>query len=357
MSDIAAAEEQPCLAVIAPEDAETAHCVTGTVVRQHQKDIHTLHARLQDMTVINTAQRCHLRILGHITDGAWASVYHAREEESGLSCALKVIPIKGTNVDSAHANLELLKRLPHPNILQYDRHFAIHIGNVNCLCIQLEFCGGGMLARHLRALANRRLTLSAVQIQDFASQMASALAYIHSQGFLHGDFRSENILLTTDAEQLKLTGFGSPMRVDRGEQPSWTITGGCKAYAPPEWMSSEAPRRSLRAWETPLPSYDMWSLGCVLSELVTLKLIRHDRRHLYTALAADPSGLQDITQEVAAAHNGLFSPLLGRLLEEDPDARITAPDALQTLCSLSPQTKSCLWATLCRPLHCFQSAS
>eukprot|EP00668_Euglena_longa_P036920 GGOE01047498.1.p1 GENE.GGOE01047498.1~~GGOE01047498.1.p1 ORF type:complete len:367 (-),score=107.03 GGOE01047498.1:1239-2312(-) len=353
---VTAVPEQPCLAVVAPEAIETIRCVTGTVVKC-QKKPGSHHAQLQDMTVINTAEGRHIRIVGHIADGAWASVYYAREEETGLSCALKVIPIKGVNVDSAHTNLEMLKRLPHSNILQCDGHFAININDVSCLCIQLEFCGGGTLARHLRALANRKSDLSADCILDFASQMTSALVYIHSQGFLHGDFRSENVLMTADGQQLKLASFGSPLRLDCRGQSSWTITGGCKAYAPPEWMDSQVPHRTLRPWETPLPSYDMWSLGCVLSELVTLKLIRHDRRHVYTALAADPSGLQDITQEVAAAHNGLFSPLLGRLLEEDPDARITAPDALQTLCSLSPQTKSCLWATLCRPLHCFQSAS
>eukprot|EP00668_Euglena_longa_P014944 GGOE01018983.1.p1 GENE.GGOE01018983.1~~GGOE01018983.1.p1 ORF type:complete len:201 (-),score=53.60 GGOE01018983.1:221-823(-) len=197
--------------------------------------------------------------------------------------------------------------------------------------------------------------MSTALIQDFATQLASALTYIHGRGFLHGDLSAENVLLT-GKKQLKLTNFGSPLWIDRLGHAPRTITGGCKAYAPPEWMDSVTPHRLLQAAETPLSSYDMWSLGCVLSELVTLKLIRNDRHFVRTALAAHRSGLKDVTQEVADAHNGLFSELLGRLLECDPDARATAPEAHQTLQDLPLHKPACLLAALCRPLSHLHSA-
>lgn len=37
------------------------------------------------------------------------------------------------------------------------------------------------------------------------------------------------------------------------------------------------------------------SLGCVLSELATLKLLRNDRHYLRTALAADLAGLEGVS--------------------------------------------------------------
>eukprot|EP00667_Euglena_gracilis_P011029 EG_transcript_11247 len=105
-------------------------------------------------------------------------------------------------------------------------------------------------------------------------------------------------------------------------------------------MDSEVPDRELQLREKPLPSYDMWSFGCVLGELVTLKLLRNDRQHWGTALAADPAAMEGISREVAHAHDGLFADLYARLLEPDPDARLTAPQALRVLRSLQPP--SCL---------------
>eukprot|EP00668_Euglena_longa_P036919 GGOE01047497.1.p1 GENE.GGOE01047497.1~~GGOE01047497.1.p1 ORF type:complete len:362 (-),score=98.01 GGOE01047497.1:744-1799(-) len=332
--------EELHLAVIAPEGVDATQCVTGIVVMdQHQKDIKTLRAQLRRLTLMETADRRHLRISHHITDGTWASVYHVCEEDSGRFSALKVIPVEGANVDSAYANIELLKRLSHPNVVQYHTHFTESINDVSCLCIQLELCSRGTLGDYLHTKALQKPVISTARVREFTSQLASALAYIHEEGCLHGNLCPESVLLTME-KRLKLTGFGSPLCLERRGLAPRTITGGCRTYAPPEWMDSESPHRALQALEMPLPSYDMWSLGCVLSELVTLKLLRQDRRYLRSALAADPIGLQGIAQEVAVAHHGLFALLFDRLLETDSDARITAPEALEALHSLSPRRHS-----------------
>eukprot|EP00667_Euglena_gracilis_P005075 EG_transcript_5103 len=344
-----ATPEELCMAVIAP-DVDLAQCVTGAVVvDQHKKDVETLHAQLKYMTMLETSDRRQIRIASHIADGTWSSVYLV-SEGSGLMTALKVIPIEGANVDSAYADIELLKQLSHPNIVQYHRHFTHHINEVTCLCIQLGLCSKGALVDFIRG--RHGSALSAARVRDFTTQLASALAYVHEHGHLHGDLRPESILLTAE-KQLKLTSFGSPLWIDRWGLAPRTITGGCKAYAPPEWMHRESPHRPLQPLETPLPSYDMWSLGCVLSELVTLKLLRNDRRYLRTALAADPDGLQGITQEVTAAYSGLFAQLLGRLLETDPDTRATAPETLHLLQTL--QSPKCMLPAFCRPLSHFNS--
>eukprot|EP00668_Euglena_longa_P042425 GGOE01056136.1.p1 GENE.GGOE01056136.1~~GGOE01056136.1.p1 ORF type:complete len:355 (+),score=101.33 GGOE01056136.1:77-1141(+) len=340
------APEVPCLAVALPEDVNVAHCVTGTVVvDQHRKDIRTLHSQLLNMMIIETPE-CRLRIATHIADGTWSCVYHVCEEESGQSYALKVIPNEGTNVSSAYARIALVKKLSHSNVVKYHNHFARQYGGVSCLCIQMEYCSSGLLSDYIRVKAHHKSSLSATRVQDFATQLASALAYIHDQGFIHGDLRSANVLM--EKKQLKLMSFGSPLWLERRGLTPRCITGGCKAYAPPEWMDSEVPHRDLQEWEKPLSSYDMWSLGCVLSELVTLKLLRNDRHHWGTALASDPADLQGVSQEVAATHDGLFSPLLERLLDTDPEARMTASEALTELRGLHPRTTIPL-VQLCMP--------
>eukprot|EP00667_Euglena_gracilis_P008431 EG_transcript_8545 len=335
----------PQLAVVAPPDVDPARCVTGrVVVDQFQKDMGVLHAQLRSMTVISK-----LCIASHIADGTWASVYRVHEEESGRLYALKVVPADGAAAAGLPATLALLRRLRHPNVVQYHRHFVHRVEGVRCLCVQLEYCEHGTLARYLQARAARTAALSARRVREFAVQLAAALAFIHEQGYLHGDLRAETVLLAGAGKQVKLSGFGSPLRLERWGLSPCTVTGGCKAYAPPEWMDSEVPHRELQPWEKPLPSYDMWSLGCVLSELVTLKLLRNDRRYLRTALATDPDGLRAVAQEVTAAHRGLFSTPLGRLLEVDPDVRISATAVLSMLQDLQPPAAPSFAALLCWP--------
>eukprot|EP00668_Euglena_longa_P036445 GGOE01046844.1.p1 GENE.GGOE01046844.1~~GGOE01046844.1.p1 ORF type:complete len:363 (-),score=108.10 GGOE01046844.1:805-1866(-) len=346
----AAAVELPCLAVVAPDGVNGTQCVIGNVVvDRHLKYVAVLHDQLRFMTIIRTADRRNLCITSHIADGMWASVYSVRED-SGRPSAMKVIPVEGANVDSAHSEVSLLRRLDHPNIVQYYSHFTTRVRGVRCLFVQVEFCDRGTLADLIRTKAQKQKSpMSASRIQDFTTQLASALAYIHDQGILHGDLRPENVLVVGEKEQLKLSGFGSPLWMERRGLRPRTVSGGCKTYAAPEWMHTSAPHRKLESGETPPPSYDMWSLGCVLSELLTLKLLRHNRRYVRCSLAADPSGLQSIAQEVAATHSGLFSPLLGRLLETDPDARITATEALHMLQAIQPLNLFRRVSVLCRP--------
>eukprot|EP00667_Euglena_gracilis_P004792 EG_transcript_4819 len=350
----------PCLAVVAAEAEAIPECVTGTVVvDRHAKDIQALRSQLRFMTAVKTVDGRRLQVAAHVADGTWASVYKVYDEATSRTCALKVVPVEGCNVDSVYDNIEVLRRLPHPNVVQYYSHFTMKINHIRCLCVELEFADGGTLADYVRAKAKQKGHLSAARVQDFAAQLATALAFIHERGCLHGDLRPESVLVTVD-KQLKLTSFGSPLWVERKGLTPRTITGGCKTYAPPEWMASELPHRKLRSCETPLSSYDMWSLGCVLTELVTLKLLS-DQPWLQGCLAADVEGQHGVAKEVAAFHGGLFSPLLGSLLDPDPDARGTAPEALAALRGLAgpgrsglrglrPQKALGLVTSLCRPL-------
>eukprot|EP00667_Euglena_gracilis_P013460 EG_transcript_13894 len=347
----------PCRAIVAPSAIDATKSVTGTVlVDQHEKDVAVVHEQLRYMTLLETADHRHLCITAHIADGTWGSVYAMCEAQSTHATALKVIPIEGANVDSAYAEIELLKQLSHPHIVKYHSHFTQRINDIDCLCIELGLCSKGTLERLIqtRAKAHHRPGFSAAEVRDFVSQLASALAYVHSHGHLHGDLCPENVLLAP-GKQLRLTSFGSPLWIDRMGRAPRTITGGCKTYAPPEWAHSVSPHRALKPQETPLPSYDMWGLGCILSELVTLKLLRSDRRLVRTALAAHPQTLQAIAEEVAAEHRAQFSELLGKLLERDPDARLSAPETLQTLQATQPHKTSCLLTTLRRPFSCLRS--
>lgn len=96
---------------------------------------------------------------------------------------------------------------------------------------------------------------SSTQIWPQFGCLASALRYIHKYGILHMDLKPENILIFQDAahEHWKLSDFGSSRSLE--DQSALDIT---PKYAPPEAFDG-----------TPLHySYDIWSLGCVFSEII-----------------------------------------------------------------------------------------
>eukprot|EP00668_Euglena_longa_P008737 GGOE01010516.1.p1 GENE.GGOE01010516.1~~GGOE01010516.1.p1 ORF type:complete len:343 (-),score=67.08 GGOE01010516.1:1585-2613(-) len=269
------------------------------------------------------------QVLSHIAYGTWSSVYHILGGEQQRYAALKVVPVGAACAESALEEVETLRKLCHPNVVQCYDHFIRPINDTRCLFVQLEYCAKGTLLDYLRAKQRRRTQLPASKVATFASQLISALKFIHAKGLLHGDIRPETILVTQDT-QLKLSSFGSPLWIERHGRVARTITGGDRVYAPPEWADSVVPHRRLQQWETPLSSYDMWSLGCVVSELVTLKLLRQDRR-CTAAVASNHEMLQDILTEVADAHSGIFTPLCLRLLTADATERLTAEEACRVL--------------------------
>ncbi|WP_405613635.1 serine/threonine-protein kinase [Streptomyces sp. NBC_01511] len=91
---------------------------------------------------------------------------------------------------------------------------------------------------------------------DWAAQTASALAAAHAAGIVHRDLKPANLMLTPDG-RIKVLDFGIARYVASTRQSSKVI--GTVAYMPPERFGDQpADARS-----------DLYSLGCVLHELLT----------------------------------------------------------------------------------------
>eukprot|EP00668_Euglena_longa_P042582 GGOE01056362.1.p1 GENE.GGOE01056362.1~~GGOE01056362.1.p1 ORF type:complete len:258 (-),score=48.74 GGOE01056362.1:15-788(-) len=221
-------------------------------------------------------------------------------------------------------------------------HFLFEEEDSPCplLCIRLELCKFS-LEQYIQHKQQRQSPILTTNLCEYVTQLASALAYIHQQGMLHGDVCSANVLLaagsTTGTMAVRLTNFGSSQRAVQPRSAPLTLTGGSRRYAPPEWVNHTTPCRPLTQLETPLPSYDLWGLGCVLSEMATMKLVPGEIFLLEDPLAADPFALAALKEEMARVHDGLLVELCCGLLEVDPDERLSAeevPDHLPAASSL-----------------------
>ncbi|KAG7116712.1 Serine/threonine-protein kinase RAD53 like [Verticillium longisporum] len=143
----------------------------------------------------------------------------------------------------------------------------------------MEFVPGGDLGR----LVAERGILPEVLVQRMATQLLSAMDYLHENNITHRDVKPDNILVQSiDPFEVKLTDFGLSKMVDN-EQTFLRTFCGTLLYCAPEVYSEyleyddhgfRQPRgKSRRA--PPGQRYDhaidIWSLGGVLFYALTGK--------------------------------------------------------------------------------------
>ncbi|KAG2497776.1 hypothetical protein HYH03_004048 [Edaphochlamys debaryana] len=165
---------------------------------------------------------------------------------------LKKVKVEAGSDLSADSEVKVLRSLAHPLVLSYVDHF-MYKGH---LCIVTEYCDGGDLYQLLRA---RKTPLPEAQLLDLFAQVLLAIQHVHSKNILHRDMKTQNIFLTS-AGSIRLGDFGISRPLNGTMDLASTIIG-TPYYMSPEVMSS-------------MPydfKSDMWSLGCVLYEMMSLK--------------------------------------------------------------------------------------
>lgn len=154
-----------------------------------------------------------IRVLG---EGAYGTVYHAKDKTSGKDVALKAMPREytgQTDFEREVAALQLLSQKESQRE-QGQEHivklYDLHRDEENYY-LAMEYVEGGELLDHLISGGPFTETLAAT----FLRQFAEGICYIHSQGLVHADLKPENLLLTTKTDKngkeqtsLKLVDFG-----------------------------------------------------------------------------------------------------------------------------------------------------
>ncbi len=243
-----------------------------------------------------------------------ATVYLATQESVQRDVALKVM--SPTLMADADFSERFLREARIAAKLHHHHVVAIHdVGrSANYNYIAMEYVGGEPL---LPMDGTPRPVQFALRI---VREIATALNYAHSKGFVHRDVKPDNILLREDGSSA-LTDFGIARASDSATHMTRTGT----VIGTPHYMSPEQARgRQLDG------RADLYSLGIVLYEL----LVGRVPFHAEDSLAV---GIMHITQPIPLLPENFaaLQPLLSRMLAKQPEDRFQSgavlADAIEQL--------------------------
>lgn len=186
-----------------------------------------------------------LRPLG---SGGSGSVWLARDEQTGLEVALKIIAREGKAAVRAEREAAAASRLRHPSCL---RAYAFDHDSSN-VYIAYEFVPGKTFREALRA--GELVDKSAIEA---CAQVCDALAHAHAAGILHRDVKPSNVLLADgEGVSVRLLDFGLALMEEEDTLTAHGDVPGTLAYISPERLAGESASEAS----------DVWSVGVMLWE-------------------------------------------------------------------------------------------
>jgi serine/threonine-protein kinase len=242
-----------------------------------------------------------LRPLG---SGASGSVWLARDEQTGLDVALKIVPREGKAGLRAEREAEAASRLRHPTCLRAYA-FGRERGHVY---IAYEYAPGCTFRDALRSKA-----LGDADAIEACAQLAEGLAHAHGRGVVHRDVKPANVLLADDpGVAVRLLDFGLAAFAEAETLTAVGDVPGTLAYISPERL----------AGEQGTAAGDIWAVGVMLWEALAG---RHPFWH--PSLMETGRAIEEGAPSLRTARPDLPEPLLDAVdqaLATDPRRRPTA---------------------------------
>ncbi|XP_062341445.1 serine/threonine-protein kinase 10 [Osmerus eperlanus] len=253
-------------------------------------------------------------IIGELGDGAFGKVYKAKNKETGVLAAAKVIETKcEEELEEYIVEIDILAKCDHRFIVKLMDAFY----HDNKLWIMIEFCAGGAVDATMLELDRG---LMEPQIKVICRQMLEALVYLHSMKIIHRDLKAGNILLTLEGD-IKLADFGVSAKNTKTLQRRDSFIG------TPYWMAPEVVMCETMKDAPYDYKADIWSLGITLIEVAQIEPPHHElnpMRVLLKIAKSDPP-----TLEQPAKWSREFKDFLKKSLDKNPESRPTAAQLLE----------------------------
>ncbi|KAJ7980137.1 Mitogen-activated protein kinase [Quillaja saponaria] len=203
------------------------------------------------------------RIEEVIGKGSYGVVCSAYDTHTGEKVAIKKINDIFEHVSDATRilrEIKLLRLLHHPDIVDI-KHILLPPSRREFKDIYVVF---ELMESDLHQVIKANDDLTPEHYQFFLYQLLRGMKYIHTANVFHRDLKPKNILANADCK-LKICDFGLA-RVALKDTPTaifWTDYVATRWYRAPELCGSFFSKYT--------PAIDIWSIGCIFSELLSGK--------------------------------------------------------------------------------------
>lgn len=205
--------------------------------------------------------------------------------------------------------IAIMKKLNHPNLVQLIE--VLDDPEEDSLYMVLEMCKKGVIMKV--GLEETATPYDEEECRCWFRDLILGIEYLHAQGVVHRDIKPDNLLLTDD-DVLKIVDFGVSEMFEKPEAMRTAKSAGSPAFLPPELCVA-------RHGDVSGTAADIWSMGVSLYCLRygCIPFNRPGVLEMYEAVKMDTAFLPD-------DENPHFKDLMRRLMEKNPEQRITMPD-------------------------------
>lgn len=241
-----------------------------------------------------------------IGKGSFSTIYKGYHKYNNRLYAIKEVSVD--NIKNIKENIKrefnLMKKLNHQNIVKL--HNVIIDNKYDNIYLVLDYHKNGDLSKFL----NKR-PLKELYSQKYMIQLRDGLKYLYDNNIIHRDLKPQNILLN-ESYDLKIADFGFARYFDNDNMIQ-TLCGS------PMYMAPEISRKKKYDAKS-----DLWSVGIILYEMLS-GIPPFNARNLIDLLKKIEK-----MKKVTLPNNIIVSEscknLLNRLLQKEPDKRITWGD-------------------------------
>jgi serine/threonine-protein kinase len=237
-------------------------------------------------------------IIRKLGQGGAAVVYLGRDRYIKRHVALKLSQPTGDRAkERFFVEAQSAGKLNHPNIV------TVYDANVygDFCYLTLEYVDGPTLKKFCK----KENLLPPSRVVEVISSACNALDYAHKEGVIHKDVKPSNIMLNKTG-LTKITDFGIAQMTER------TVELG--VFGTPSYMSPEqAEDREVG------PQSDVFSLGCVLYELLTgVRAFSANNQFsiMYKIIHSEPPSILDLRSDLPGILDQIVKKAIAKRLEE-----------------------------------------
>lgn len=256
-----------------------------------------------------------------IGSGTYGKVYKATKYGSNTKYAVKIFSKEDADID-----LGVLREISILKILQNNKSGIINLEDI-IIIDQDDQKNIAIVMKRYKKNLHKAITdnlLTSNLRHQITEKLLKSLYFLHKNGIIHRDIKPENILLDDNMNPI-IADF-TLAKIFIGPCKKGTHTGkvATATYRAPEIVNKDSYGLSA----------DMWSLGVVLYEMFTKKRLE---------FSTDQHALFYLERQIPKFKNNLIGKLVKGLLQEDPNDRFNAEQALEIYNIEIPKIKK-IWS-------------